>query len=226
MAFCQNRVNLMTNSTSAMEEIPKQEPMKLSQRRGKVRYQKIIETAQEILIKEGFTNMSLRNVAQRMGISHGNLTYYFANKEALLSAVIEAILQRTEEEFRAAEASFPDDPKARIAAFYKFAIEDAKSPGIENFFLQLWGLARESKVAAELRESVYRHFFAQVLLRLEQARPNEGSLYLKNKAIMIIALLEGMQVMYSLGEEYLGQFSYSDELLLQQLMDITYSSTK
>ena len=216
----------MVDSTSAMETIPKQEPMKLSRRRGKIRYQKILKTAQEILIKEGFTNMSLRNIAQQMGISHGNLTYYFPNKEALLSAVIETMLQQNEEIFKAQEALFPDDLGARITAFYKFLIDEAKRPGIENFFLQLWGLARQSKVAAELRVSVYRHYFAQVLFHLQQVHPDEDNLYLKNKALMLMALLDGMEVMYGLGEEFLGQFSDSDELLLQQLMDITYSSSK
>lgn len=170
--------------------------------------------------------MSLRNVAQQMGISHGNLTYYFPNKEDLLSAVIESMLKRNEEEFQAAAASFPDDPKSRITAFFIYLINEAKRPNIENFFFQLWALASHNEIVAELRDKVYRHYLAQVLIHLELIHPEEDSMCLKNKALILMGLLEGMYVMYSLSADFMNQFSNNEEQLLQQVMDIAYSTNR
>ncbi|MGI5336602.1 TetR/AcrR family transcriptional regulator [Streptomyces sp. CA-181903] len=50
----------------------------------------LLEAAASVIAREGYTNTSLRKVAQRAGCTTGTVTYYFANKEELVAAVAES----------------------------------------------------------------------------------------------------------------------------------------
>jgi len=53
--------------------------------------EKIIETGRKLFNELGFGAPTLYQVAQAAGISRGNLTYYYKDKEALLEAIVEAM---------------------------------------------------------------------------------------------------------------------------------------
>jgi len=48
---------------------------------------KIIDKAIELYNAHGFSNVSSRDIAQQLGMSHGNLEYHYKNKEAILHAI-------------------------------------------------------------------------------------------------------------------------------------------
>lgn len=56
--------------------------------------EKIIETGRKLFNELGFGAPTLYQVAQAAGISRGNLTYYFKDKEALLAATVEEMWQK------------------------------------------------------------------------------------------------------------------------------------
>ena len=56
--------------------------------------EKIIETGRQLFNELGFGAPTLYQVAQAATISRGNLTYYFKDKEALLSAIVEEMWQK------------------------------------------------------------------------------------------------------------------------------------
>ncbi len=49
--------------------------------------QRIIDKAIEYYNKEGLTNVTSRDIAKSLNMSHGNLDYHFENKEVLLMAI-------------------------------------------------------------------------------------------------------------------------------------------
>lgn len=51
----------------------------------------LIEAARYVIAREGYAGASLRKVAARAGCSTGAVTYYFANKEAMVATVVEAL---------------------------------------------------------------------------------------------------------------------------------------
>ncbi|MFK8844970.1 TetR/AcrR family transcriptional regulator [Streptomyces sp. Ac-502] len=50
----------------------------------------LLEAAASVIAREGYANASLRKVAQRAGCTTGAVTYYFANKEELVTALAES----------------------------------------------------------------------------------------------------------------------------------------
>lgn len=59
-------------------------------RKGELRRQDILDTAKSILVDEGWEAFSMREVAARIGIRHGNLQYYFPTKQDLLVALYDS----------------------------------------------------------------------------------------------------------------------------------------
>jgi AcrR family transcriptional regulator len=51
----------------------------------------LIEAARYVIAREGYAGASLRKVAARAGCSTGAVTYYFANKEAMVATVAETL---------------------------------------------------------------------------------------------------------------------------------------
>ncbi|WP_315070661.1 helix-turn-helix domain-containing protein [uncultured Microbacterium sp.] len=61
---------------------------------GQQRRQEFIMGALELFASHGFQRLSLRKIAEALGVSHAALTYHFPSKEDLLEAVFEAQEQR------------------------------------------------------------------------------------------------------------------------------------
>jgi len=58
---------------------------------------KILETSKELFNEHGFGEPTLNAIAQKVGISRGNLTYYFKDKEILLEELVEEMWQKYEQ---------------------------------------------------------------------------------------------------------------------------------
>ncbi|MFC8429468.1 TetR/AcrR family transcriptional regulator [Streptomyces sp. NPDC057253] len=65
----------------------------------------IVRAARESFAEHGFTKASLRDIAERAGITHAGLLHHFRNKDDLLAAVL---AERDIEERRYAESRVPD----------------------------------------------------------------------------------------------------------------------
>ncbi|OOM81582.1 helix-turn-helix domain-containing protein [Clostridium sp. BL-8] len=52
------------------------------------RKSEILEMSRQLFNEQGYNNVSMRNIADAINISVGNLTYYFKKKEDLIEAVI------------------------------------------------------------------------------------------------------------------------------------------
>lgn len=50
---------------------------------------KILDTARQLLVEKGITNVSIRMIAGKVGCSVGTIYFYFENKDALVHSLIE-----------------------------------------------------------------------------------------------------------------------------------------
>lgn len=53
--------------------------------------QQILLCAKELFGRYGYDKVSMRDIADRVGISVGNLTYYYGRKERIMLAVLDQI---------------------------------------------------------------------------------------------------------------------------------------
>ncbi len=194
-----------------------------SRMRGQLRARKILEAAQEILTNEGYHSLTLRKIGKNLGISNGNVTYYFANKELLLKAMITDNLARYEEAFERESMNFPNDPASSIRAYFEFLIEDAQNPKSQRFFYQLWALASHNEEVASQRDRVYRHFLRQVTTYLKTSRPELGKGDILKKSVLLMSLIEGLNVIYGSGDKLKAELSTPGPWIVEQIMGIVES---
>lgn len=91
-----------------------------------VQRQAILEQSRELLIREGFANLSMRRIASRLGLSATALYRHFQGKDDLLLALIEQSVDRLMYELNVA-ASGTEDAADRLRAicerYVRFALD-------------------------------------------------------------------------------------------------------
>ena len=70
-------------------------------RKGAERIADIVKAGAAILLDEGFSSVTKRRIAKRLGISHGNVSYYFPTRDSLWHAVIDYELKEHYQRHRA-----------------------------------------------------------------------------------------------------------------------------
>jgi AcrR family transcriptional regulator len=131
----------------------------------------LLAQAERTVRERGVAELSLRELAREVGVSHAAPRRHFPDRRALLNALAQAGFERLGAELRAAVASagegFEDRLQATAAAYIQFAIGDA-----ELLELMFAGKHRES--AGTLVEAADRAF--TVLFELIAQGQAEGAL--------------------------------------------------
>lgn len=87
--------------------------------------ERILQSAREEFIAHGFSNASIRNIADGSGTSLGNIYRYFTDKEALYIAVIEGFVHNSAE-FSKKEFDLSDETLRKYPALFLSFIETNK----------------------------------------------------------------------------------------------------
>jgi len=162
--------------------------------------------------------MTIRRVADEMGISAGNLTYHFPTKDLLLTAIIEDSLLRLEEGHETAANHRTDNPATRMRAYLEFLIEDSQQANSQKFFYQLWILTAHNKDLAGYKDRVYEHFLSNLMIELDLSRPDLRRPERKKKAFLVMSAIEGMNVLFGTSNNFRTQFGKLSGYLLEQLL--------
>jgi len=133
------------------------------------RRRQILDAATELMSKNGFHAMSMQSVADRGGISVGLIYQYFGNKDDLLVAVIQDILEdfrdQVPQAIEVAARSSDGDPVARFKAAFDACcrIVAAKRDAVtltyrESATLPAEGLARIKQLELQIGEPIREVF--------------------------------------------------------------------
>ena len=152
-------------------------------RRGAESELAILDAARDILAERGLDRLSMRSVADRVGVSATAIYRYFPSKEALVSRVVQSGFQRFGEYLREAGERHPRGSLERIGAlgeaYLRFALEN------QAYFRVLFSLDHADPQAIEdlpdggghglLRRAVLEAMDAGVMRR---ADPETVAMYL------------------------------------------------
>lgn len=119
--------------------------------------QKILDTARTLFNESGYNSVSLRDIAKTVGISEGNLTYYFQKKENLM----EELLANGVDTFPAA----PPQTLEELDAMFL----DLQQTVQKNlyFFLHYTQLSQISPKISQIQSARYRDMMERLNLALQ-----------------------------------------------------------
>lgn len=159
--------------------------------RGQQAVVQILSAARNVLIEEGYPRLTMRNIATRAGITVGNLSYYYKNKEDLLHDLLEAVIQGYMEDFTRIVEDASKSPDERLEEFVRFIMGDLSTKETTGFFPALWALANHNAFAAAEMEKMYaveRDVLAKVV---GQIRPDLAKRDRASISLFLSAAMEG-----------------------------------
>lgn len=174
-------------------------------RKGAERIADIVNAGAALLLEEGFSSLTKRRIAHRLGISHGNVSYYFPTRESLWHAVIDFELGKYYERHQGDLRSDPDDPQAQFDEFVVRWIDEYNDRVMRVFFSHIIAYAEINEAVARLRNEVYESFFDRTITLARALELGIEEDELERRVLEVMVVLEGLQAISAFRPELLGR---------------------
>jgi len=161
-------------------------------KKGAERIAEIIKAGAEILLDEGFSSLTKRRIANRLGISHGNVSYYFPTRESLWHAVMDYELKEYYQRHQGDLNADPNDPQACFDEFVVRWIDEYNDRVVRIFFSHIIAFAEVNEAVAKIRNEVYEEFFEETLNRARALDLRVEDEELELRVLEVMVVLEGL----------------------------------
>lgn len=145
--------------------------------------QQILLCAKELFGRYGYDKVSMRDIADRVGISVGNLTYYYGRKERIMLAVLDQINEEI-----ACPAEIPATLAEVDAALQRFSRIAAQSNCLFRRYNLNDRLGEEMLRCQKNLVQASRDFWAGTLCALEQSSLLNRELYSGHYSELVTAI--------------------------------------
>lgn len=126
------------------------------------RRQEILDAAFEVFSQNGYENGSIREIAERSGITHTAVLFHFKSKVELLAAVLEERDQRTRSRF----ALDTTTPLGQLLAFIELVRDNLADPGMIELYTVL---SAEATSAGHPAHTYFLNRYAWIIERAQAA---------------------------------------------------------
>jgi AcrR family transcriptional regulator len=157
--------------------------------KGEERVEEVLRAAEELLTRRGAEGVSLRDVADQVGISVGNLQYYFPTRADLLDAVFERQREIFTEEFEALSAR-TEDPREKLEVLVDYWLGVQHTEG-QSFFWYLWAASPHDERARAIMDRIYGTLPPEMAGWMRQIHPKLTPSEALRRAAVIGSLIEG-----------------------------------
>lgn len=160
--------------------------------KGQVRLASILEAAKAVFMEAGYAGLTMRKVADRAGITIGNLNYYYRTKEGLLRDLINYFINGYLEVFDQLRGAAGQSPQKQLESVLDFWIEDLGTPETTVFFPELWALANHDPHVAQLVDDLYARVHQPLIELIGLINPACPSREQQQLALFMCATMEGL----------------------------------
>lgn len=164
--------------------------------RGKARTAAILATAKSLFIEGGYTEMTMRKVSERLGISLSNLQHYFPTSEALLNGMLSEVMKSYDPGYKEITEKI-NDPKEQLAAVIRYLIADATKAETEKLFVEIWSLATRDAMVREIFDRMYVHQRKTLEIFVAKANPDLSEREVSLRSALIGMQIEGLMLLIS-----------------------------
>jgi AcrR family transcriptional regulator len=165
--------------------------------KGQERLAEVLAAAEHLLRDQGPEGFTLRAVADEVGISLGNLQYYFPTRAELLEAVFQTYVQAFRAEIMALLPKF-DDPRDRLLALVDYWLR-TEHDAEQALFWHLWAISAHDDSAKATLWSVYGPFIDRLAGLLSAIHPDLTKPAAQRRAAAITSVVEGSGIFVGFG---------------------------
>ena len=183
-------------------------------RKGAERISEIVNAGASLLLEEGFSSLTKRRIAKRLGISHGNVSYYFPTRESLWHAVIDFELKEYYQRHQGDLHADPDDPQARFDEFVVRWIDEYNDRVIRIFFSHVIAFAEIDDAVAKIRDEIYESFFDLTIKLARELKLDVDEEELERRVLEVMVVLEGLHAVSAFRPALVAQnYKFKQRLL-------------
>ncbi|MEQ8799000.1 MAG: TetR/AcrR family transcriptional regulator [Salinisphaeraceae bacterium] len=192
----------MSNDSGSAERVPRKAgegAARPTSRRGrptgdhKAKRAELLKAAIKVIARDGYVGASLRKVARQAGYTTGAVTYYFSNKDAMLTAVVESMFDEFDALLSATQD--PSDVETILTQWLKRTSADTEFWPV---MFQLLAHARHEPAFAAVIEQRYarlRQVLAATLERGQDQGVIRGDIPADLLADQLSAISDGWMMM-------------------------------
>lgn len=160
-------------------------------RRGMETRERILRAAHDLLVDEGYHALSMRRIAREAQVELGNLTYHYASKDELVSALLNAII--------AEPGLAPRDAMIRLCGFI---LDDITTWRTTRIFPELWAISNHDPQAAERVDDMYERARAAIARAISRIDPAMDAERLRLVSLFVSAAMEGIGIFAGYGKRH------------------------
>ncbi len=161
-------------------------------RKGEDRLTKILDATLELLSENGYADITLGQVARRVGIATGNLQYYFPSRDDLLRSALTIQLDGLKHQWSDVVEAHPADPWARLFAMVDQDIALSRSPDRIALALEKWAFATRDAEANRISKGWFDWIVDTHAKTISQLRPDLDEAHRTQLATLVVSLLHGI----------------------------------
>ena len=158
-------------------------------KKGKDKRNQILDVARDLLIDEGYHNLSLRKVAEKAGIRVGNLQYYFPAKSDLVKAMLDHVIDDYLQDFEDIRGS--GTPEEQFIAVIEDVITDLNTRKTTVFFPELWSLSNHEKGITRSMDNMYQRYREVLAGIIAEINPELSTSQCRRLALFFSSSIEG-----------------------------------
>lgn len=160
-------------------------------RKGAKRATQILNAALEIVVEVGYAELTLEAIARRVGISKGNLQYYYPTRSDLMQAAFAEQIDNHKAEWRAVNDRPAADASERLRHLIAFELDTNRDPTFVALARERWSLAERDRNLRRLSNQWHGWVTGRYAKLIAAIRPDLDNRACRQTAIAIYAMLIG-----------------------------------
>jgi len=190
--------------------------------KGAKRISEILDAGADLLMAEGFSSLTKRRIAKQMGISHGNVSYYFPTRDSLWKAVIESELKKYYQRQQGELHADPSDPQACFDEFVARRMDEYNDRVIRVFCSHIIAYAEINEFMAKIRNEAYESFFDTTMTLARALKQDVEEEELGRRVLEVMVVLEGSQSVSAFRPALLERNDEFKQRLLRRINNIIH----
>ena len=158
-----------------------------------IRKPDILRHTYRLVAKEGLAGMSINKIAKQMEVNPGIVMHYFKNKEGLILALVDYMLEKAEA-FLDSEYEKHEDPHQNFKHWADYYFQTCENPPTrQSVFWSCYALSFRNEKVKESIQRMYKRFGELLTKRLEFYE-KQGLVEVDKKeevATVMLTLIEG-----------------------------------
>lgn len=167
-------------------------PEAANTRKGSRRAVEILQAALEHIANAGYQSLSLERVAGRVGISKGNLQYYFPTRSSLLQAAFAEQIERHKAQWSAVIGRPAPNAAERMRHLIAFELNANSDRTFVALVLERWALAERDKALRTLTKGWHDWVVGQYGRLIADMRPDLDRRVHRQIGTMAYSMLVGL----------------------------------